>query len=89
MHGWVFNFAFAAHVIFIAALAVHAVRTRQITSRALALEVLALVFVSAFVLLALDRGEAGYLDAALVVALLGYAQVVATAQLISEWRGPR
>lgn len=68
-------------VALVAALALAAFRARTVVERALALEVLTMVLVAALAAVALHTGRAGYLDVALVLALLGFTQTLATARL--------
>ena len=59
-----------------AALCLHALATGSTVGRALALSTLGLVVVAALALLGAARGRAGYLDVALVVAMLGVAETL-------------
>lgn len=81
MHEFVFYFVVVWQMLLAAILTVYALRTRHIVNRILALEVLALVFVGTVASAAYYRQEAGYLDVALVLALLGFVQTVAVCRL--------
>jgi multisubunit Na+/H+ antiporter MnhF subunit len=88
MHDPVFQLVFGWQVVLIALLAFEAVRTRIVLRRVLALDTMALVFVAALAVIALERAEPDYLDLGLVVAMLGFAQTVAAARLESARENP-
>lgn len=83
MHDAVFQLVMAWQLVLVAVLALRGARARSLVGRAIALDTLALVFVSALALLATERARAGYLDVALVIAMLGFAQTIATARYAS------
>ncbi|HEY8432493.1 MAG TPA: monovalent cation/H+ antiporter complex subunit F [Sandaracinaceae bacterium] len=70
------------HALLALALAVRAAYARALVTRAIALDTLALVVVTSLALVAVERGRADYLDVALVLALLGFAQTIATARFV-------
>ena len=84
MHTWVYELAIVWHIGLVALLVGFALRTRRLVDRVVALDTLALVFVAALAIVALRRHSAHYLDVALVLALLGFAQTVATARLLER-----
>lgn len=81
MHDAVFYVAVIWQLALAAVLTYYTLRTNHIVNRILALDVLALVFVAAVACVAIHRNEPGYLDVALVLAMLGFVQTVATARL--------
>jgi len=84
MHESVFLVVLPWLVLLVAALAVHAIRAPTIVVRALTLEVLAVVLIGVVALVALRHDRPGYLDVAIVLALLGFAQALATARLLER-----
>jgi multisubunit Na+/H+ antiporter MnhF subunit len=86
MHDVVFLIVIVWNTVLVAVLAVYALRAPTIVIRALALDTLALVFVAALAVVAVHRDRAGYLDIALMIAMLGFAQTVATARIIEQRR---
>jgi multicomponent Na+:H+ antiporter subunit F len=67
-------------LVLIATLALRAARARNVVDRLLMLDTLALIFIAALSLLAIARRSTGYLDVALMLALLSFAQTVASAR---------
>lgn len=86
MHEAVFHVVLAWQVGLVAVLAVRGARARTLVGRAIALDVLALVFVAALAVVAVRRRQADYLDVALVLALLGFTQTIVTARYIGPFR---
>lgn len=87
MHDAVFVVAIAWAMVLVLTLIGFATVTRSIMTRTLALEVLSLVMVAALAVVAIERNEAGYLDIALVLAMLGFAQTIATLRLVERTTG--
>lgn len=83
MHDAVFQIVLTWQTVLIAALAVRGARSRSIVGRAIALDTLALVFVAALASIAVARGRPDYLDVALVLAMLGFTQTIATARFVA------
>lgn len=83
MHDVVFQIVLTWQAALIAALAVRGARSKSLVGRAIALDTLALVFVAALASIAVARARAGYLDVALVLAMLGFAQTIATARFVA------
>jgi multisubunit Na+/H+ antiporter MnhF subunit len=77
MHPTVFILAIAWCFVLIALLAFHAVRARDTVDKLLALDTLSLVFIAALTIFALHRGRSAYLDVALMLALIAFAQTLA------------
>lgn len=73
-------------VLLLAATAVRAVRAESLASRILALDTAALVVIALLVLLTYWQGVSYYLDAALVLALLGFVGTLAAARFYGEGR---
>ena len=88
MHAVVYQVVVMWHIGLIAVLTVHALRARSTVVRAIALDTLALVFVATLAVVGIRRGEAGYLDVALALALLGFAQTVGTARFVERTGRP-
>lgn len=86
MHDWVFYLAVSWVTVLIGALAWHAARVRRLVDRALAIDLLSLLLLAQVVLLAVQRQRAGYLDLGLILALLSFAQTMATARYGAEGR---
>jgi multisubunit Na+/H+ antiporter MnhF subunit len=84
MHTWVYQLAILWHIGLVAVLVGSALRTPRLVDRLVALDSLALVFVAALALIALHRHSPHDLDIALVLALLGFAQTVATARVLER-----
>ncbi len=84
MTPFLFHACLVWHALLILALLVHAVRARRASGKLIAFDGLSLVFLSALVFTALARDEPRYLDIALVVAMLVFAQTVAAARLIAR-----
>lgn len=89
MHAAVFHVLVSWLVALVAVLGVWALRRERVVERTLALDTLALVFVALLGLLAVHDREEGYLDIALVIAMLGFVQTVATARLLARRRRGR
>ena len=81
MHDWVFYVALVWLMGLLGVLVVLAARARSLLDVVLALDTLALVFVAVMGLFSAWRGITGYLDAALVLALVSYVQTVAATRL--------
>jgi multicomponent Na+:H+ antiporter subunit F len=88
MHLSVFYVVILIHLVLVAALVVYTVRCDGMLRRVLALDALAVVFVSALVLVAIHRDEPGYADVALAMAMLGFVQTVATVRFLERRPGP-
>lgn len=86
MHPWIFYIVILWQLTLIAALAIYALRAQTVVTRALAVDTLALVFVAALGVIAMQRNQAGYLDVALVLALLGFAQTVGAVRFAEKKR---
>ena len=83
MHDWVFYVALVWLMGLLGVLVVLAARARSLLDVVLALDTLALVFVAVMGLFSAWRGITGYLDAALVLALVSYVQTVAATRFYS------
>ena len=79
MHDAVFSFAMSWIALLVALLLYRAVRATRTADRLLTLDALSVMFVSSLTVIAVERGAAGYLDVALMLALLGFTQTVAAA----------
>jgi multicomponent Na+:H+ antiporter subunit F len=77
MHDLVFYVALVWLMGLLGVLVVVSVRARSTLDGVLALDTLALVFVAVLGLFGAWRGVTGYLDAALVLAIVSYVQTVA------------
>lgn len=86
MHALVFEIEIVWLTVLILALAWRAARATGPIDRALALDLLSLVLVAEIAIFAVHRGRPGYLDVALVLGLLSFAQTVATARYAAEGR---
>lgn len=86
MHTWIFYSVVLWQIVLIAILAMYALRTQTIVTRILALDMLATVFVAALGVIAMQREQVGYLDVALVLAMLGFAQTVGIVRFIEKNR---
>jgi multicomponent Na+:H+ antiporter subunit F len=86
MHTWVQYVALVSLTALVGVLAVRATRASTTFDRALALDVLSLVFVAALSTFGIHRGRTGYLDIALMLALLSFLQTVATAHYAAHRR---
>jgi len=84
MHAWAFQISILWLLILVAVLALYAVKAPNTVQRAMAVDTLALVFVAALAAVAIRRQEAGFLDIALVLAMLGFAQTVAVARIVKR-----
>ena len=85
MHVWMFHVLLIWHIALAVALAVFALRSRgDIVHCTLALDTLGPIVVSALAMIALYRAEAGFLDVALVIGMLGFVQAVAVARLVER-----
>ena len=84
MHDPVFHVVIVWQIALAVVLVVHAVRVRRVLHRVVVLDALALVVVASLASVAVDRAEAGYLDVALALALLGFGQTVATVRLCEQ-----
>lgn len=81
MHDGVFYVALVWLLVLLAVLVVLAVKARSTLDVVLAMDTLGLVFVAVLGLFSAWRGITGYLDAALVLALVSYVQTVAATRL--------
>lgn len=81
MHDAVFYTVIVWQFILAAALGVYVLRARNVATRALALDVLSLIVCSGVAAVGIHRDEPGYLDVALVLAMISFVQTVATARL--------
>ncbi len=86
MHTWVFYIVVLWQIALIGILAIYALRAPTMVTRALALDMLATVFVATLGAIAIQREQPGYLDVALVLAMLGFAQTVGIARFIEKSR---
>lgn len=84
MHLAIFIVVVVWLMLLAAATAWAAVVAHSTVVRALALDTLALVFVGVLMVLAIHEREAGFLDVALVLAMLGFVQTVATSRLVER-----
>ena len=90
MHDLVFYVALVWLMGLLGVLVVVSVRARSMLDVVLALDTLALVFVAVLGLFSAWRGVTGYLDAALVLAIVSYVQTVAaTRHHAAHGAGPR
>jgi len=89
MHEPVYVFSVAWSVGLVLVLVVFAYRNPRIMPRTLALEVLSLLMAAVLGIVAIARDSAGYLDIAMVIVMLGFAQTVATRRLVARRRRPR
>lgn len=80
MHELWFTLVTSWLVLLLALLALRAVRATRITDRILALDVLSFVFVATLSLMAIKRDLEGYLDVALMLALLAFIQTVSSSR---------
>lgn len=76
MHEAVFLFALSWIALLVGLLLYRAVRAERTTDRLVALDALSVMFVAALTCIAVERGQPGYLDVALMLALLGFTQTV-------------
>ncbi|MDN5936036.1 MAG: monovalent cation/H+ antiporter complex subunit F [Nitrosospira sp.] len=86
MHTWIFYIVILWQIALIAILALYALRAQTVVTRILALDMLATVFVAALGVIAMRREQVGYLDVALVLAMLGFAQTVGIVRFIEKNR---
>ncbi len=77
MHEWLYYVVMSWLVVLLGLLAFRAVRATRTTDRIVALDTLSYVIVAALSVITLERQLAGYLDVALALALLSFAQTVA------------
>jgi multicomponent Na+:H+ antiporter subunit F len=77
MHAELFWIAIVWCIVLIALLALGALRARDSVDRILVIDTLSLVFIEALALFALHRGRSAYLDVALMLALVAFAQTLA------------
>ena len=84
MHPSLFPITVVWCVVLIALLALHAIRARSTLDTILALDTLSLVFLAALAVFALHRERAGYLDVALVLALVAFAQTLAGVRYVGR-----
>lgn len=83
MHDTVFLIAVLWLIALAGWTAIVAARTAHIARKLVALESLSYLLVTALVVLAVHRKEAGFLDIALAIAALGFIQTVAVARLVA------
>lgn len=86
MHDSLFYLVMSWLVLLVGLLAYRAVRARGTTDRVIALDTLSYVFVAALTVLAIERQLAGYLDVALMLALLSFTQAVAASRYVLAGR---
>ncbi|NOK21651.1 monovalent cation/H+ antiporter complex subunit F [Corallococcus carmarthensis] len=86
MHETFFTLAIVWMVGLLGALVLLASRQRSAADVLMSVDTLGLVICAVLALYGATRGEAGYLDAALVLALLSYVQTVAGARLLHHGR---
>lgn len=86
MHEWILMGTVIWLSLLLVALSVYAVRPRSALDRLLALDTLTLVVIALFAAVAAYRRSAGYLDAAVVLALLSFVQTVAVARYLARRR---
>lgn len=82
MIGWVFAAIVVWHAILMLLLLFHAVRSREILGTLIAFDAVSLVLLSALIVLAAHRNEVSFLEIALVLALVVFAQTLAAARLL-------
>jgi multicomponent Na+:H+ antiporter subunit F len=86
MHETFFTLAIVWMVGLLGALVLLASRQRSSADMLMSVDTLGLVICAVLALYGATRGEAGYLDAALVLALLSYVQTVAGARYLHHGR---
>ena len=86
MHDWLDPVVLVWLSSLMGVMVVYAVSTRRLVHRILILEALTTVAVAALGVLAIEGDEAGYLDVAVALALLGFVQTVAMVRLIEKRR---
>ncbi|HET7408607.1 MAG TPA: monovalent cation/H+ antiporter complex subunit F [Paracoccaceae bacterium] len=82
MVDWIFGAIMVWHAILMLMLLVHAVRSREIVATLIAFDAVSLVLLSALVVLAAHRREVSFIEIALVLALVVFAQTLAAARLL-------
>ncbi len=82
MSDWLFHVIVPFQAALAAALFALAWRTHNVVVRILAFDVLAFMLILALVSVSLHTGNAGYLDIAIVLAMLGFVQTLAMARLV-------
>jgi len=86
VHDVVFIIAMLWLMGLVALLIGFAARARRLAHQMVALDAIALVFIAALALVAIAQREPGYLDVALVLALLGFVQTVGIGRLVQGRR---
>ncbi|WP_223640344.1 monovalent cation/H+ antiporter complex subunit F [Corallococcus sp. EGB] len=86
MHETFFTLAIVWLVGLLGALVLLASRQRSVADVLMSVDTLGLAICAVLALYGATRGEAGYLDAALVLALLSYVQTVAGARYLHHGR---
>lgn len=86
MLGWTFQLAVLWLAGLILILTLYVLRCRRATDRLVGFDALSTVFVAVLGVLGVHRQEAFYFDIALVVAMLGFVQTVATVRLLEQRR---
>ena len=81
MHDVVFVTAIVWLMLLAGLLIRFAIRARHLVDRLLALDSVVLLFVAALTMVAIEQDEVGYLDVAIVLAMLGFVQTVAMVRL--------
>lgn len=76
MHQWIATLLIVWQLALVCVLALDTLRARATLTRSVALSALGPVAIALLALIAVVRGEALYLDVALVVAMLGVAQTL-------------
>lgn len=84
MVGWTFEVALLWIAGLILMLMLYMLRTRGIADRVVGFDSLSTLFVAALAVVAVERRDAFYLDIAMVVAMLGFTQTVATVRLLER-----
>lgn len=87
MLDWIFVPVMAWHAVLLLLLLVQAARAHGLLARLIAFDAASVVFLSALVVLAVERREPVYLEIALVLAMLVFVQTVAAGRLL-ERRDP-
>lgn len=83
MHDTVFLIVIVWLIALAGTVAVVAARADGVARRLVALDTLSYLLVGALAAIAAHRGEAGFLDIALVIAALGFIQTVAVVRLVT------
>lgn len=84
VHNIVFSFAAGWITLLLVVCVILVIRGESTLDRVLAFDLLTLIVIGIFILLAYQRSSPHYLDAALVLALLSFVSTVAAARFESE-----